>query len=173
MARKLCITFFLLSFIPRTVSAFCFEEAGGRYGISPLLLWSIAKQESNFNPHAVGRNSNGTYDYGLMQINSSWEKRLGKDLWMKLGDPCTNVKTGAWILSQCIRRHGYTWKAVGCYNSNTPGKRERYAGKIARIIEKTTNSVALQSLAQEIDGKPTGFDASTVNPWDDVFGRPL
>ena len=65
MSNKYYIAFLLLSFIPHTVSAFCFEEAGAAYGISPLLLWSIAKHESNFNPYAVGHNSNGTYDYGL------------------------------------------------------------------------------------------------------------
>ena len=135
MADLKCLaTLFLACLLPATASGFCFEEAGNEYGVSPLLLWGIARHESGMNPAAVGRNGNGTYDYGLMQINSRWAKVLGIRQWMKLGEPCTNVRTGAWILAQCVRSHGYNWKAVGCYHSNTPGRRERYAGRIASII---------------------------------------
>ena len=74
----ICLLMISLICLPTQAKAFCFEEAGSQYGISPQLLWSIAKTESNFNPRAINRNSNGTYDYGLMQINSSWAKRLGQ-----------------------------------------------------------------------------------------------
>jgi len=80
-----------------TASAFCYEEAGTMYGISPLLLWTISKGESNFNPAAVNHNTNGSFDFGLMQINSSWApslRRIGIP-WEALADPCTNVKVGA------------------------------------------------------------------------------
>ena len=115
---------------------FCFEEAGNRYGIAPQLLWGIAKHESNLNPQAVNWNSNGSYDYGIMQINSSWAGTFGKQRWQSLSDPCANVMTGAWILRQCIDRYGYGWKAVGCYNSRTPVKRERYARRIAATLAR-------------------------------------
>jgi soluble lytic murein transglycosylase-like protein len=115
-------------------SAFCFEEAGMQYNLPPQLLWSIAKSESNFKPDAVNVNKNGSYDYGVMQINSSWAGRLGDKLWSQLADPCTNVKVGAWILRQCINDYGYNWKAIGCYNSRTPGKNEAYAQRIAAIL---------------------------------------
>ena len=111
-------------------AAFCFEEAGDAYGIAPVLLWSIAKEESSFNPSAINRNSNGTYDYGVMQINSSWHKTLGAKTWSRLSDPCANVQVGAWILAQCIQRHGNTWDAIGCYNSGNPVKRTAYARRI-------------------------------------------
>lgn len=106
------------------------------YGIPPEVLWSIAKGESNLNPNAVNKNTNGSYDFGLMQINSTWAKTLGKEHWASLGDACTNVKTGAWILRQCIDDYGYGWKAIGCYNSRTPSKRDSYARRIAGIMEK-------------------------------------
>ena len=106
---------------------FCFDEAGAKYGINPQILRAIAKVESNFNPAAINMNSNGTYDVGLMQINSSWSTTIGKERWKSLGDACFNTKTGAWILAMCMNKYGYTWKAIGCYNSQTPEKRDRYS----------------------------------------------
>ncbi|MBE7540579.1 MAG: lytic transglycosylase domain-containing protein [Rhodocyclaceae bacterium] len=119
----------------------CFEQAGARYRISPLLLWSIAKTESNFNPRAINRsNANKTYDIGMMQINSAWLSTLQRyniseqDLY----DACTSIHVGAWILAQNVARHGYTWKAVGAYNAVTPSKQAKYAAKVL----KTANEVA-------------------------------
>jgi len=135
--KKLVFIFIcLLLILPQIAFCFCFEEAGERYGISPQLLWGIAKVESNFNPYAVNSNSNGTYDFGVMQINSSWYRTLGKELWGQLGDPCTNVYTGAWILARCIQRHGYTWEAVGCYNASSRCKKVRYAKKVYQELIK-------------------------------------
>jgi len=115
---------------------FCFEEAGVAYGINPLILKAIAGVESNYKPRAVNRNSNGTYDFGIMQINSSWGHALGRDWWNTLGDPCSNIKGGAMILSNCMKKYGYTWEAIGCYNSQTPDKRDRYALTIFRKLQE-------------------------------------
>jgi len=117
-------------------TAFCFDSAGKTYGISPDLLWGIAKQESSFNPTAINYNTNGSYDYGIMQINSSWYRSLGPELWNRLSDPCTNVHVGAWVLAQCIERLGYNWEAVGCYNSGNPNKRMKYANKIYSALRR-------------------------------------
>lgn len=115
--------------------AFCFQEAGQRYGVSPWLLWAIAKAESDFDPDARNSNPNGTTDVGLMQVNSLWATRLG-ETWNQLGDPCTNVMTGAWILRQCLQEFGNTWQAVGCYHSRTPERNKRYAARIASILQR-------------------------------------
>jgi soluble lytic murein transglycosylase-like protein len=117
------------------VWAFCFEEAGEKYGVSPQLLWAIAKTESCFNPSVVNYNKDGSFDYGLMQVNSSWYGALGHERWMRLGDACYNVQVGAWILSQCVQRYGYTWKAVGCYNAFSKDKRAVYANRVYRVLE--------------------------------------
>lgn len=118
-----------------SASAFCFEEAGSLYGINPLILRAIAKVESNFNPAALHRNTNGTYDFGLMQINSSWASVLGKERWNLQGDACYNTMTGSWILATCMNKYGYSWKAIGCYNSQTPDKRDRYAQLVFRQLQ--------------------------------------
>ncbi len=129
----------LILSVSRIGHAFCFEEAGGMYGVSPRLLWAIAKVESDFNPDAINQNRNGSYDVGLMQINSWWEKRLGNDLWKSLKNPCQNVKVGAWVLAQCIQRFGRTWKGIGCYNASSDEKRVKYAEKVFATLRQLNN----------------------------------
>jgi len=130
------LTLILVLILPVNLLGFCFEEAGKFYGISPLLLQAIAGVESNFDPGALNRNSDGSYDFGLMQINSFWAEAIGMRNWLMLGDPCTNIKTGAWILSHCIERYGYTWEAVGCYNARSPQKAARYANRIYEKLKE-------------------------------------
>ena len=100
-----------------------------------------------------------------MQINSSWEPTLRKlgIPWGTLADPCTNVMVGAWVLSQCIRDYGYTWPAVGCYNSRTPSKRDRYAARIARIVRQEQPHQRVEQIAAITD-------TSKVTPWEEAFG---
>jgi len=116
----------------------CFQNAGAYYRVSPTLLWGIAKVESGFNPFAFNRNANGTYDIGIMQVNSSHIPKL-KKLGLKdekmLWDPCYNIYVGAWVLSHCIKQHGYTWEAVGCYNAKTQWKRVKYSQKVYKALE--------------------------------------
>jgi soluble lytic murein transglycosylase-like protein len=149
----------------KTAEAFCFEDAGSRYGISPHLLHAISWGESSFNPVAINYNTNGSYDFGLMQINSSWEPTLRKlgIPWDTLADPCTNVMVGAWVLSQCVRDYGYTWPAVGCYNSRTPSKRDRYATKIARIVNAEQHHQRVEQIAAITA-------TSKETPWEEAFG---
>jgi soluble lytic murein transglycosylase-like protein len=133
VGKIILIILFILH--PISAQAFCFQEAGQRYEVSPWLLWAIARAESSLNPSAVHQNRNGTVDVGLMQINSVWADQLGKT-WNFLDDPCTNVMAGAWILRQCMQDYGYTWQAVGCYHSRTPERRDAYALRIATILEQ-------------------------------------
>lgn len=121
--------------------SFCFEQAGKEYNIAPELLYTIADYESLFNSNAIHYNKNGTYDYGLMQINSWWYDKLGPELWDALADPCTNVKVGAYILAMCIQRYGYTWDAVGCYHSPYKEIAARYVSEIQDKILKQKKGV--------------------------------
>ncbi|GAB5045611.1 lytic transglycosylase domain-containing protein [Thermodesulfovibrio sp. TK110] len=116
----------------------CFIDAGNRYGVHPNLLWAIAKVESRFNPYAINKNANGSYDIGIMQINSSWIpvlKAYGLTDPRHLWNPCYNIHVGAWVLSQCIKKFGYTWDAVGCYNASSKVKRVRYSQKVWKELQ--------------------------------------
>jgi soluble lytic murein transglycosylase-like protein len=117
--------------------ASCFEQAGSRYGVSPVLLRAISQVESNGNPFARNLNRDGSEDLGHMQINSRWLRVLathGIDR-RALIDPCLNTHVGAWILAQSIRAHGYGWEAIGAYNAKSPGKRVVYAHRVAAALK--------------------------------------
>ena len=92
--------------------------------------------ESNFDTRAMNMNRDGSYDIGIMQINSRWIQRLGLNGDELVNNACYNVMTGAKILRACIDKHGYTWEAVGCYNAVSAPYRGRYAWKIYDALKK-------------------------------------
>ncbi len=100
----------------------CWDDAAARYGVSPHLLYAVARAESDLNPSAVNlthRARTKSYDIGLMQINSSHLPTLARfgiaerDLY----EPCTNIMVGAWLLAGQFSRQGVSWDAVGAYNA--------------------------------------------------------
>ena len=162
--KHICLAAALLLALATEAYPFCFEEAGAQYGINPQILRAIAKVESNFNPRAVNKNSNGTFDFGLMQINSSWAATLGKERWNSLGDACSNTKTGAWILSMCMNKYGYTWKAIGCYNSQTPGKRDKYSRMVFDQLQRV-KPLAQEAAYTPVKDKLEALVRDNVDEW--------
>ncbi len=80
-----------------TGASACWEQAGRQYGVAPQLLYAIARAESGLNPSAIGRNPGGSYDIGLMQVNSAHLPKL-RSFGIsepQLFDPCTNIRVGA------------------------------------------------------------------------------
>lgn len=122
----------------KKMEAMCFDDAGELYNIAPKLLMAIAKTESEFRINVSSTNSNGSTDFCHMQINTFWKKHL-KENWKYLSDPCYCTKVGAWVLSHCIDRYGYTWDAVACYNTGqstkvkNKTKRERAEQYVLRV----------------------------------------
>lgn len=157
----------ILCLFPSVLNAFCFDNAGNEYAISPLLLECIARTESNLDPKAININKNGSVDIGLMQVNSYWVSKLGLDRDRLITDSCYNTMAGARILSQCIDRHGYTWEAVGCYNATSMVKKTAYSWKIFRQLKaegkklkaKPTCSSSLSFRARDIFDNSFGDEA--------------
>ncbi|MCO8591629.1 lytic transglycosylase domain-containing protein [Burkholderia multivorans] len=123
-------------FASANAHADCFDEAARYQKVNALILRAIAWQESRNRPSALNKNTNGSVDYGLMQINSvhlSTLSRYGIDR-DTLMEPCKNVYIAAWHLRQKMNRYGNTWQAVGAYHSETPALRDKYARQIAAIL---------------------------------------
>lgn len=118
----------------------CWYAAAARYHVDPVLLYAVARVETHSTSGVVSaKNDNGSYDIGVMQINSTWLPALahyGITESVLRHDACVNVMVGAWILSQTIREYGLNWNGVGAYNASTPWKRARYATKVAAEIRK-------------------------------------
>ena len=137
---------FAVCLVPSVTFA-CWDQAAQRYGVSPQLLYAMARVESSLNPTAVNnshRRSTGTYDIGLMQINSSHLQRLAKHgiTEAHLYDPCINLRVGAWLLADEFSRHGVSWEGVGAYNAactqlrgkDCQAARMKYAWRVYRHL---------------------------------------
>ncbi len=153
MFVKKIITFLFCSFLTFTssfVSAFCFNEAGEKYNISPLILAAMAYTESSFNSKAINAdNKNKSVDYGLMQINTFWLPHLKKmninedDL---INDACLNVHVGAWVLAQNFKLNGDNWESIGAYNAGfrkvAQSARDRYIQIVKANLEYIKNNAS-------------------------------
>jgi soluble lytic murein transglycosylase-like protein len=131
---------------PVLAEDFCYDSAGEHFGIPPALLQALSYVESRHDKDAVHRNENGTFDYGHMQINTIWVKQIGES-YLALSDPCYCTYVGAWILSQCIEKHGYSYDALSCYRSGRAlnalsGKTKEdvlgYIGRVKKRFDKLT-----------------------------------
>jgi len=99
--------------------------------VDPLLLLSVVATESHFNPYAGGPSGGAT---GLMQIIFS----LHRDKFAKFGraesmafNPLTNMRVGAFILSDCVRRRGSIPQGLLCYcGASSPATDRGYTEKV-------------------------------------------
>lgn len=115
--------------------ATCITLAAHQYRLDPLVLLAIKYVESSdWLQVAPRQNSNGTWDLGLMQINTVWESVLSENGISRsdLEEPCKNIAVGAWILAKKIDRHGL-WGGVGRYHSGTPRLSQRYSDKVKAV----------------------------------------
>lgn len=71
------------------------------YGVDYDLALAVMVKESGGNPTALNtKNRNGTYDSGIMQINSTNHAWLSKELGIKdFNNPYDNMKAGVYMLS--------------------------------------------------------------------------
>jgi soluble lytic murein transglycosylase-like protein len=116
---------------PCMAQATCFDHAEAMYAVPQRLLRAVAQVESGLRDLPPSRNADGSYDIGIMRINSRWLPSLQRFGITReaLDNPCQNIIVGAWILAQNKQRLGASWNAVGAYNV---GCRQLDAAECAR-----------------------------------------
>jgi len=139
---------FILAFVGTNAYAYCFEQAGARFGVDPLLLKGVAHVESSMQSGVINSSHYArtkSVDLGLMQVNSSWLPKLasrGITREALLSDPCLNLNVGAEILSGTLSKFGTNWIGVGAYNAactqlkgdDCTNARALYANKVWRAM---------------------------------------
>jgi len=98
-----------------------FEAAGQKYNISPNLLKSVAKVESNFRPYVTSKAG----AMGIMQLMPDTARGLGV---ADAFDPAQNIMGGAKYLRQMLDKFGGDLRlALGAYNAG-PGNVAKHGG---------------------------------------------
>ncbi|MBA1250158.1 conjugal transfer protein [Pseudomonas luteola] len=129
------------------LTAQCVETAAKRNGIHPDILWAILMVEGG----SVGRNSkantNGTYDIGPFQINSTHRQTIaqhGIPESVLRNNGCVNAEVAAWHLSQTLTDEVLSsvtddesyLRAIARYHSATPQYNIIYAKKLRIAFER-------------------------------------
>lgn len=117
----------------------CAISASAQYKIPVTALLAVADTEGG-KPGEWVKNTNGTYDVGSMQFNTSYLKDLEKhgistkDV-EKAG--CYPYYLAAWRIANHIKNdHGDFWRKVANYHSKTPEKNAIYQAKLIPAAAK-------------------------------------
>ena len=118
----------------------CMAAVAAFYHLPPRVLPSIAAVEGG-RPGLVHHNTDGTDDFGVMQVNTIWIGPLGRFARMTpvavrarlTNDACFNIAAAGIILRTYINEaHGNLMMAVGDYHSHTPGLNMTYRVQVIR-----------------------------------------
>jgi len=121
----------------------CLLLAAHTYEVPPAVMVGIRHVEGGYVGAQIGPNRNGTYDLGIMQVNTLWIPALAR-AWqvdhktahqLVRDDACVNMRVSAWILKQKIREaRGSLYGGIAYYHSSTPGIGARYASKVLTVL---------------------------------------
>jgi soluble lytic murein transglycosylase-like protein len=141
MNIKLLLSCVLLLSTPTTWAVSpvtCLQSAAEFHGVNQHLLLAVLNVESGLNPRAVGKNTNGTVDIGIGQINSMHLPELQRyGITEKhLMNGCKGAYISAWFLKRGLERYGYTWFGAAAYHSVTPVHNTRYQGLLKNQLAR-------------------------------------
>lgn len=123
----------------------CINQAAIIYHISTTLILAVMKKENGRNGQEV-RNKNGTYDLGIMQVNSRWLPTLARYGYTRDDiqfDPCKNLMAGSWILANSFADGKTLWSGIGNYHSRTPVHNQSYRNSIYVNYQKLYSIISI------------------------------
>ena len=104
------------------------QNAGREFNVDPLLLVAVVAVESRFNP--ISESPMGAQ--GLMQIIPRYhaDKISPAAGQLSILDPVTNIKVGAQVLREAIRRQGSVQDGLQYYAGAADDQDKTYASKV-------------------------------------------
>ena len=116
----------------------CINQAALHHHVPATMIISVMQVENGRNGDAI-KNKNGSYDLGVMQINTTWLtslKKYGITHAALQHDVCLNVDVGTWILAHSIAKSD-GWQGIGNYHSATPKFNRIYSKKVKAKYDYT------------------------------------
>jgi hypothetical protein len=120
------------------LTAACLAASAHAYRLPQPYLMAILKTEAGQVGQTVP-NTNGTYDLGPFQINSSWGPAIGRYWHVSVAralehvrdDGCANALIASAILKKMlIETKGDLPRAIGYYHSHTPALAAKYRNMV-------------------------------------------
>lgn len=105
------------------------------YGIDHILLFAIARCETNFTPEAVGDNGRSL---GMYQIQPRWWKTD-----MNLHDVLESTVAACEILSYLYANYHDTMLVLNAYNTGNPNKYNGYSTRVMNCYDEIYNTIMI------------------------------
>ncbi len=121
------------------------------HNVRPSLAFAVAYVESRYDPKARSKNTVGSLNSGLFQLNSSVFGRTGEKL---IYDPYHNAKLGLSHLEEYLSLSDDEFSALAAYNAGItrvsqegiPGMTFRYISEVS-IMERAIMTLFVASMA--------------------------
>lgn len=117
----------------------CIMRAASQYQAYPDLIRAVIGAEAGATGK-ISRNKDGSFDMGLMQINSVHLPefaRYGITQEMLVNNECLNIMIGTYLLQKSILGSGGNfWQGVGGYHSKTPDKNTAYQYRVWSHLQR-------------------------------------
>lgn len=151
--------------VPEAVKNQCLTDAAHFFGIDSDLVFTLFDNEGGKIGSFV-LNTNGSWDIGPMQINSSnlpeVKSHFPDITWRELAyDACASFWVGTWWLHRkIVDRKGNVFEGIADYNSKTPRVRANY---IFKFMERYNRRLQRNGKMMQLNAW-TGLDRVRIRP---------
>lgn len=128
----------------------CMVLVAELYGLPPRVLPSIRVIEGG-SVGSISRNTNGSEDLGVMQVNTLWLPALSRYTGLSeaqvrqnlISRPCFNIAAaGAIMRTYLDETRGDLMRAIGNYHSHTPFRNQAYQDKVTAAATRLFGTAA-------------------------------